>query len=147
MFGYLKNKIFIGIDPDIEKSGVAVYDTEDNSLELRTLPFWELIEELESYLIPIHVVVEAGHLIKKSNWHSNKHQSKNVGERIAKNVGTNHAVGILLEQYLKKHDISHELTLPKGKVKAEYFKAIWGNVKSNQETRDAAMLLVKYNRQ
>jgi hypothetical protein len=138
--------IYLAIDPDIEKNGVAVYDTQDNSLELRTLPFWELIEEIESYLVPIHIVIEAGWLIKKSNWHTNKYQSKNVGERIAKNVGQNHAVGQLLEQYCTSKGISYELELPKGKVNAKVFEGVWGVKKSNQEVRDAAMLLLKYKK-
>lgn len=132
--------IYIGIDPDTDKSGVAVFDTEDNSLELSTLSFWDLIEELDSYIAPIHIVIEGGHLINKSNWHG----SKNIytAAKIGKNVGSNHAIGRLLVEYCEKHGLSYETQKPKGKVSAEYFKAITGYAKrTNQEERDAAMLV------
>ena len=137
--------IYLGIDPDIEKNGVAIYDTDDNVLDLKLLNFWELIEEIESYLIPIHIVIEAGHLINKSNWHG----SKNVytAARIGKNVGSNHQIGRLLEQYCIKNKISHELIKPKGKINAEMFNKLWSrNGRTNQEVRDAAMLIYKYKK-
>ena len=40
--------IYIGVDPDIDKNGVAVYDREDNSLELRNIPFIFLTAKTES---------------------------------------------------------------------------------------------------
>ena len=139
----MKKTIYIGIDPDITASGVAVYDKDDNYLELRTLPFWELIDELKSYLVPIHVVIEAGHLIKKSNWHGAANNY--TAARIGKNVGSNHQIGKLLQEYCEKHDISHELVKPLGKVNQEVFNGIWERKgRTNQEVRDAAMLIYKY---
>lgn len=138
-------KIIIGIDPDITLNGVAVYDIEEKDLELKNLSFWDLIEEIESYLIPIHVVIEAGHLIDKSNWHGSK--TVHTAARIGKNVGSNHQVGRLLEQYCINHEISHELIKPLGKVKADYFNAVWDwKGRTNQEQRDAAMLILKYKK-
>jgi hypothetical protein len=135
--------IYIGIDPDITASGVAVYDKEDNSLELRTLSFWELIEEIESYLVPIHIVIEAGHLIKKSNWHGAANTY--TAARIGKNVGSNHQIGKLIQEYCEKHNISHELIKPLGKVNQEIFNGIWERKgRTNQEVRDAAMLIYRY---
>lgn len=134
--------IYIGIDPDVNKSGVAVWDSEDKSLELYNLSFWELIEELESYIVPITVVIEAGWLIKKSNWHGKPNQSKTAGERISKNVGANHQVGKLLAEYCMANKISFTLVKPKGKANSEYFKRLTGYKKqTNQETRDAGMLV------
>lgn len=146
-----KTTIFIGIDPDIEKSGVAVWDTSDKSLELRTLSFWDLIEEIESYLVPVHIVIEAGWLIEKSNWHSKRfhkgsgqwvEQSIGAREATSKNVGMNHSVGILLVQYCLANKIEYSLQKPMGKVNAQVFKSITGFPKrTNAEMRDAGMLV------
>ena len=135
--------IYIGIDPDITKNGVAIYDADDGALDLKLLSFWELIEEIESYLVPIHVVIEAGHLINKSNWHG----SKNVytAARIGKNVGSNHQIGRLIEQYCIIQEIRHELIKPQGKINSRMFNDVWGyKGRTNQEVRDAAMLIFKY---
>ena len=143
------NKIKIGIDPDIDKSGFAVYNTEENRLDLDNYSFWGMIKQIEwlqQFDNELHIVIEAGWLINKSNWHYSKNQSKVVGEAIAKKVGVNHAVGILLENYCKHKDISYELMKPKGKVDSKRFEKIWGIKKSNQEVRDAAMLLINFKK-
>ena len=134
--------IYIGIDPDVEKSGVAIYDTSDKSLELYCKTFWEVIEEIEAYLHPITVVIEAGWLIKKSNWHGKVNQSKTAGERIAKNVGSNHQVGKLLVEYCEWKNINYKLVKPMGKIDHFRFKKFTGyKGKTNQEKRDAGMLV------
>lgn len=136
----MKINIFIGIDPDVDKSGVAVWDNRDKSLELYNMNVPQLIDGLQAYNVPIHVVIEAGWLINKSNWHNAQGQFRR--ERIAKNVGENHAIGKVIEQMCKHLKISYELQKPKGKIKSETFKKITGYTKkSNQETRDAAMLV------
>lgn len=137
-----KIKIFIGIDPDVDKSGFAVWDKEEKTLEVSKKTFWEMIEGFQSRSVPFRVIIEAGWLINKSNWHGNSGQSKRAGERIAKNVGSNHQVGKLIEQYCIKNDIPYSLVKPKGKVSAEYFKKVTGHSKGfNQDMRDAAMLV------
>jgi hypothetical protein len=135
--------IYIGIDPDIEKSGIACWDSESKSFDyIKNMSFWEIIEEFELWNIDINVVIEAGWLIKKSNWHGRAYQSKSVGERIAKNVGSNHQVGILLAEYCEKNNIKYELVKPKGKINSESFKEITKYTKrTNQDQRDAAMLV------
>ena len=86
--------LIIGIDPDLDKSGVAVLG---QSFELKNLTFAETVELFRSYQDQIKkVVIEAGWMNKKSNLHSCIGQSKRAGERIAKNVGENHATGKLL---------------------------------------------------
>jgi len=137
-----KPKIHIGIDPDVELSGVAVWDSERKDMDIYKLEFWQSISEIESYLIPVHVYIEAGWLIKKSNWHNKSVQSKVVGEKIAKNVGANHQVGKLFYSYCIKKRIPVTLVKPKGKINNEIFKKITGwKRSSNQEMRDAAMLV------
>lgn len=155
--------IYIGIDPDTEKSGVAVFDTDDNSLELSTLSFWDLIEELESYIAPIHIVIEGGWLNTKASWHVSPNMR--TASKIGGYVGANHQVGKLLAEYCVVNGLSYEVIKPlplhrgtfrdkdgkekkkgnnKGKITHDYFVYLTGyNVRktSNQEERDAAMLV------
>lgn len=135
--------IHIGIDPDVEKSGIAVWDSELKQFDfIQRLTFWQIIDVIDAYSEPIEVVIEAGWLSKKSNWHGNTKQSKQVGETIAKNVGRNHQIGILLEQYCKLSNIRCLLMPPRGKVIESTFVNLtkWDS-KTNQDERDAAMLV------
>ena len=97
----MKNRadIIIGIDPDREKSGVALLDTTLlKFMSLQTLTFPELLEFLmyhRDYAERVAkkslcVVVEAGWLNLKSNYHG---YYGNRGEKIAKDVGANHETG------------------------------------------------------
>ena len=77
--------MIIGIDPDLEKSGVAILS---HSLELKNLTFAETVDLFRSQQDQIKkVVIEAGWLNQKANFHNRIGQRKSVGERIAKNVG------------------------------------------------------------
>lgn len=130
--------IYIGVDPDIDKCGYAVWDTEDKSIEHRTMSIVELFEDFKLWNVKIHVVLEAGWLINKSNWHG---KTGVVAQQIAKRVGENHACGKIIEQYLKYHKISYQLVKPKGKIDAKVFEKITGIKRSNQDVRDAVMLV------
>lgn len=138
------HKIFVGIDPDIEKSGFAIWNKTKQDLILTCLPFWELVNKL--YFLnktsDLEVRIEGGWLIKKSNWHGNSKQTKATGEKIAKSVGMNHQTGILMKEFCESKGISYSLIKPQGKLKAEAFNKITKHKgRSNQEQRDAAMLV------
>ena len=67
--------IIIAIDPDVERSGVAVLDTRSRRIELHTFPFPVLMDYLRDWKEaqdithePVRVVVEAGWL-NKAHWH------------------------------------------------------------------------------
>lgn len=133
--------MIIGIDPDLEKSGVAVID---GSLQLFNLTFPELMELFSENKDKIKkVVIEAGWLNKKSNFHARYGQSKNAGERIAKNVGENHATGKLIAQMAEYYGFKVLLVRPTcKKLNAEEFNRLTGwTGRSNQETRDASLLI------
>lgn len=134
-------KIIIGIDPDLEKSGVAIY-REDKSLELMCLSFFDVLKVFDEHGPNIQkVVIEAGWLNRKSNFHCAKNQQ--IGERIAKNVGENHAVGKLLIEACAIRLIETQLLRPTDtKKNAEEFARITGYQGStNPEKRDAGMLV------
>lgn len=136
------NNLIIGIDPDLIKSGVAIL--KDGSLRLDNMRFYDLTQYFEVNKDQIEkVIIEAGWLNKKSNVHGYYGQSKSAGERIAKNVGENHATGKLLVEMAKSLNLSVIEVRPTcAKKNSEEFNRITGWVgRSNQEQRDAAMLI------
>lgn len=133
--------MIIGIDPDLIKSGVAILG---DSLELKTLTFAETVELFRTQQNQIKkVVIEAGWLNSKSNMHGRIGQRKSVGERIAKNVGENHATGKLLVEMAKSFNLNVvEVRPTRTKKNAEEFKRITGYMgRTNPEVRDAGMLI------
>lgn len=139
---YNSEQVIVGIDPDLEKSGVAVKWVD--ALSLNNLTFVELKDLIErDKPIIKKVVVEAGWLNEKANFHNRPNQSKAAGERIAKNVGENHAVGKLIVQLVESMGIPVQQLKPtRSKLSSKDFNRITGWSKpSNQEQRDAAMLV------
>lgn len=133
--------MIIGIDPDLIKSGVAILG---DSLELKTMTFAETVDLFRSQQELIKkVVIEAGWLNKKSNMHNRIGQRKTVGERIAKNVGENHATGRLLVEMANSFNLNVvEVRPTRTKKNAEEFRRITGYLgRTNPETRDAGMLI------
>lgn len=140
---------FIGIDPDSKKSGYAVWDSEKRELiEFGVLAFFELFATINTYKLGMHakrydvlVIIEAGWLNKKSNWHNNK-QGVHVASRIGKNVGANHQTGALIVNMCKHLGVKYELVKPeKSKIQAKMFAQITGIKRSNQDVRDAVILV------
>lgn len=136
------SKIIIGIDPDLEKSGVAVLG--QSHFELKNLNFAEVVElfKAEQDLIK-KVVIEAGWLNKKANFRSGANKSIAVNEQISRRVGENHATGKLLVQMAKHMGLAVIGVKPtKAKINSEDFKRITGwQGRTNQEQRDAGMLI------
>lgn len=147
----------IGIDPDAEKSGVAFLEVPSRKLETAVLSFPDLLDYLrfcqdksretgESLV----VVVEAGWMEKKSNYHP---YQGHRAEKIAKDVGRNHETGRKIAEMCRHMGIEvvehHPLKkMWKGhnnKITHEelaYFMGISG--RTNQEMRDAALLAWEY---
>lgn len=163
-------KIHIGIDPDLIESGVAVWDSELKQFDfIKRMAFWEVIEEIECWNIPVEVVIEAGWLNKPKNFHDKKlivsasnaanklkltgagretfinNYLKKTGERVSANVGENHAVGKLLEQYCQANKIRYRLVKPT--TTKDYRKALVNNAcklnLTNEEEIDAAFLVLQ----
>ena len=157
-------RYIIGIDPDHARSGVAVLDTRTSSLTLETMDFPHLLDVLVYYRDSLRlegkgerplVVVEAGWLNKKSNFHG---YAGRRGEKIAKDVGANHETGRKILEMCRHWGIDCEerapLLLPiggvnlwsghDGKISHEDLKAIAGSslkaLRTNQEERDAALI-------
>lgn len=139
--------MIIGIDPDIDKSGVAV--KEDGEYTLYSLSFWDLFEFL-SQCRPKLVVIEGGWLNAKSNFRFAK--STSIASRMGKNVGENHSVGKKIVEMCKYLEIDHKVVKPLQKVwKGKDGKITHSEVvkhfkinkkKTNQEERDALLLII-----
>ena len=146
--------ILIGIDPDIHKSGIAFYEKGKNILEVSNMSFFQIFDYLswlkkenESFnpKYGMKVILEAGWLNKKSNWHNEK-KGVGVASRIGKNTVSNHDTGRKIEEMLQYLNIPYELRKPiASKVDQKYFRQITGMMKeTNQDQRDAAMLVWGY---
>lgn len=143
----------IGIDPDREKSGVAFLNVSTRMMEAAPIPFPELLEYLQEKRDRLKalgksllVVVEAGWLVTKSNYHPFQgHRA----EKISKDVGANHETGRKIIEMCGHYgiDVLAHYPLKKcwkgrdGKITAEELEAVTGySGRTNQDVRDAALL-------
>ena len=141
-----EQNIYIGIDPDTFKSGVAIIDIT-GKLTLHLFRFFELFDHLRLYSVAPYkttVYIEAGWLNQKSNWHKQGSGERFVS-KIAKNTGANHESGRKIVEMCDYLGLKYELIKPKrSKVDAKFFEAITGIKRTNQECRDAAMLIIQF---
>lgn len=133
--------MILGIDPDLDKSGVAVlHDTK--KIEYSTLTFVDTLGFVRMNKPVIKCVyLEAGWLNQKSNWHGASNMS--VAASIGRNVGENHATGKLLKQCIEAEGIKVIEVKPTAKkLNAEDFAKLTKiKTRTNQEVRDAIMLI------
>jgi len=140
----MTEKILIGIDPDVTKSGVAFKTKKE--IRLSNLHFFELFEALarlrkENDKDKIQVFVECGFL-NKGNWHKTN-GSNSVNAQIGQRTGANHEVAKKIVEMCDYLDIESIPVKPtKSKVNADFFRQITKIEKrTNQEQRDALMLI------
>lgn len=135
----------IGIDPDTKKSGVAIRFSCSKQMRCELMTFFELFDFFDEVTCADtpHVIIEAGWLNSKSNFHGSAKQSKSVGERIAKNVGANHETGRKIVEMCEYFGIAYELKQPQSaKMKPEVFETATGIKTRNQEKIDAGVLIL-----
>ena len=137
--------ILIGVDPDVDKNGVAIKESEN--YQLLNLTFFELFSKLNELIntnskSKIIVFVECGFL-NKSNWHKDNFGSAAKNTKIGNNTGRNHEVAykiIEMCDFLKIEVVQIKPT--SRKLKADAFKSLTGiTSRTNQEQRDAMMLI------
>lgn len=139
--------LYIGIDPDVDKSGFAVWNKPAQKFEsIEALGLAEIMSFFQVMKISIEIVViEAGYM-NKGNRHTFKGQSVAAAAKTGENVGRNHQRGMDIVEILEWMRIPYRLQKPitpnKWKDDAAYFKTITGwHGKTNPEKRDAAMLV------
>ncbi|WP_343320245.1 hypothetical protein [Sphingobacterium multivorum] len=149
----MEKALIIGIDPDVDKSGVAIYNKVTKGIELSVLSFFSLFDLLKLEKSKIReVVVEASWLIKKSNFH-NETKGARVASRIGSKTGANHEVGRKIVEMCESLDIKCICVRPlkkrwkgrDGKITHEEFKMLTNiSQRTNQEMRDAGLLVWGY---
>lgn len=143
--------IKLGIDADIEKSGVAVVENGKIKV-LHKLSFPDLVTfvvELSSQR-EVQVMLEDVEANKPIFWRDIKgtpEQKRKINLSIAQKVGMVKAVARLIRQALESKGITVHMIKPlKGNVKkakedAAYFNQITGwDKRSNEDGRDAALI-------
>ena len=146
----------IGIDPDVEKNGVAIVERETRHLECAALTFAQTLDYLQWVAsrasevgAAVKVYVEAGWM-NRTNWHLKKWDNR--GQVVAKGVsqGRNEQVSRLLGEMCEAYGLSWQFLKP--------FRKVWGGRdrkithdelcavtglmygRTNQEMRDAALI-------
>jgi len=138
-----KEKFIVGIDPDVDKSGVAFLS--GNQLQLDNLTFFQLFDyfnEMKKKYPGLEVYVECGFL-NKSNWHKKSDRSAAFNSKIGEHTGANFETAKKIVEMCEYLKITHYKIKPtKSKITNDYFKSITGYTgKTNQEQRDAFMLI------
>lgn len=148
----MKYLYYIGIDPDVEKSGFALLNRETRELTLESLTFPQLLNRLVQAKAsgePTQVVVEAGWL-NQGNWHIRYTDNKGQAAKKGYQVGRNHEAGMKIVEVAKffGFEVVEQRPLRKcwkgkdGKITAEELAAFTGYTKrSNQDARDSALLV------
>lgn len=146
-------KTIIAIDPDTKKSGVAIY--HDNCISYAAISFYELLKKIDEYDSP-QIYIEAGWLNKPKNFRY-KGSKIRVSNEVSARVGANHQIGKLIAEYGDFKKITYSLVKPlkkiwkgpDGKITASELNQLLKDKgykelkRSNQDTRDAILILLK----
>lgn len=152
-------QLIVGIDPDIDKSGVAVRNMDLKTIDLYTLGFYDLVKWIELNKDNIrYIVVEASWLVQKSSFRIRTADSKELASLKGKHVGWNQGVGRCIVSMIVGLGIECREQKPfklrwgkdgKSKIshlelhKISTFSSHSINVKrTNQEMRDACLLII-----
>lgn len=152
----MKHDYIIGIDPDALKSGVACLSLKTMRVDLFALPFPELTDYLKdvNLVLPNSIIyVEAGWL-SESNWHLGKYDSRQLAASKGNSVGRNQETGRKIIEMAKHYGLEVLEVRPLKKCwrgpddkithdEIAYFMPGFP-ARSNQETRDAALLAWNY---
>ena len=111
-------EVVIGIDPDVEKSGVASLECDTRRLEIATLAFPDLLDYLmwtkrraETTGRTFRVIIEAGWL-NKAHWHLSPKDTKAVAAAKGNHAGRNHETGRKIAEMCDHWQIPYELVKP-----------------------------------
>lgn len=152
----MRKRVIIGIDPDVEMSGVARVDREARKAWSDRLPFPLLIDclrgvqnECQREGSELSVYIESTRHITH-NWHLKPYDSKAVAAVKGRNVGAMQEVGKLIAEMCEHYGINVTERPPfrkcwkgkDGKITHEELAFItgWNKKRSNQEERDALLI-------
>ena len=150
----------IGIDPDVEGSGVGVV-IEGREIRKNRLELPQLIEYLREVLatgVSMHVYIEAGWM-NKGNYHL-QNKGQRHAAKLGEQVGRNHEIGKQIGVFCEYYKIPFEFVYPlkkcwkgkDGKITHEELRDLMeGSVmipcsgSTNQEVRDAILLAMVHS--
>ena len=149
-------RYYLGIDPDTDKSGVALWDKwEQKFVFITNMDFWTLVEFIKTGHAPkfgdiegwaqinFIVIIDAGWLLPVVNFHT-KVKRRDYRDKLCVNIGRNHQTGIILSDFCKRYGFNYSLHEPSGKINQIAFRNITGwKATTNQDQRDAGMLVYK----
>ena len=151
----------IAIDPDVDKSGVAVLHVHDKSVRCHALNLPELVDFLleckngDAFSRQTFVVVVEAGWLAETNWHIKKDDRAQKIASIGAKVGRNHEIGHQIVLFCKHYGIRCEEKRPLVKcwngpgrkiTQEEMERLLSGSMVSlekcrmNQEMRDALLL-------
>ena len=148
--------VIIGIDPDVEQSGVARLDVATRQSWANHLPFPLLVDyvqqaerECRKEGKELKVYVEAS-WDTAHNWHGEWKDSRAIAAKKGYDVGRNHQTGRLIVESLQHGGVEVEEIRPlkkiwqskDGKITHRELTEItkWEKKRSNQEERDAMLI-------
>lgn len=155
-----RGRVIIGVDPDIKKSGFAVWVPDNKRfLEVTTYTKPDMMQKIFDYSMgyDIHVVIEDSR-IESYLYNAHKaygatkgaHKSKlGVALKVARDVGRVDMIARDVEDYCIREGITYALISPKSrkkgvntKVSAKIFNKMtkWEG-RTNEDARDAGMLV------
>lgn len=150
----------IGIDPDVEKSGVTELHVETRMVNIAALSFPDLMDYLQKMKRDfvdkgekIVVVVEAGWK-KQSNWHASKTRSIAAAAKTGNNTGRNHEVARKIAEMARHYGLEVDEIYPlkkiwkgpEGKITHEELSFIVGGLtkRQSQDCRDSCLIAWEY---
>lgn len=157
-----KHQNIIGVDPDVDKSGVALLHVPTCKLEATSLSFPELLDYLQfvkkksdECKESVIVVVEASWLISH-HWHSKKGDNQRVTAMKGNSAGRNHEVGRKIVEMCEHYglEVIEQRPLRKcwkgrdGKITHDELNYILRHnglpevKRTNQDARDAALICI-----
>lgn len=152
----MKYDYIMAIDPDCDKSGVALICTKDRHTYTHLLSFPALMDYLKKESeagVSLKVIVEAGWL-NESHWHLGKYDSKYKAAALGNAVGRNHETGRKIIEMCRHYGLTTEEARPlkkmwsgkDGKISQEEIRQFIPGfpARANQEIRDAALLAWNY---
>jgi hypothetical protein len=146
-FRAIMESVIIGIDPDIDKSGIAIIDNRDKTPRLVEMSIWSLARIADYNLQgrPAVFVVEAGWL-NKTVWHGAGKLGVLPAMEVARRVGENHGFGKALVQLLKGMGFKVVLARPRAKklCPVAVMAELGLDVKPSQEACDAYAVAKAY---
>lgn len=156
----------VGIDPDVERNGVATLDTATGKLALQTLDFAHTLDYIRN-LHDLHrqaaakaatndghgcglvVVVEAGWM-NHGNYHTRQWHGRQASASIGRDQGRNEQTSRLIGEMLQHWGVPYVFKKPLAKMWGGHDRKITAAElealtrqrlgRTNQESRDAALL-------